>query len=68
MRLDNGDILPFQHDNSNFTKIKSVIGSSFCEESTDDFKSVLIKFINSDLANRVELSNAKLYLNEGIFR
>ena len=68
MRLDNDDILPFHHENSNFTRIKSVIGSNFCEESADDFKSVLIKFIDSDLANRVELENAKLYLNEGIFR
>ena len=66
MRLDNGDIEEFNHEDEDFPKIKSVIGSSFCE-SEDDFKNVLLKFIGSD-ANRVELKNAKLYLDEGVFQ
>ena len=66
MRLDNGDIEEFPHNNTEYPKIKSVIGSRFCEDE-NSFKTVLLEFIEND-PKRVELQNAMLYLNEGVFR
>ncbi|CAG5102365.1 Oidioi.mRNA.OKI2018_I69.chr1.g266.t1.cds [Oikopleura dioica] len=65
MRLANGDIEEFHHNNTEYPKIKSIIGSKFCEDE-NDFKTTLLKFIKND-PKRVELQNAMLYLNEGVF-